>query len=277
MRNKSYFYLEMKEHELDVPYTNKKRRIRVLLPKGYEEDHERRYPVVYMHDGQNVFYSGESFSGHSWKTIPAIKKNPDMPRMIIVGIDNDEENRMNEYAPWRFSNVPFSSFGFHLGGYGSHYAEFFINVIKPFIDENYRTKAEKKYTAMIGSSLGANITQYIGLEYKDYVGGLGVFSSANWLNKPEFDRYISKYKLDESQKVYIEVGTNEGDNTDRDLAYGNIKQSYISTSLDYYRQLIDAGVPTKNISLNVIADGDHSEECWAKYLPECLRFLSEEW
>ena len=216
MKKDSYFYLEMKEHQLKVPYTGKNRRIRVLLPKGYAEDLDRSYPVVYMNDGQNVFYSGESFSGHSWKVIPAIKRNPDMPRMIIVGIDNDNEGRMNEYAPWRFSNVPLLSFGLTLGGKGSEYADFFVKVVKPFIDKTYRTKPEKEYTAMIGSSLGANIAQYIGLEHKDKVGALGIFSSANWLNKAEFDRYIAKHKL-ENQKVYIEVGTNEGDDTDREL------------------------------------------------------------
>ena len=276
MKKHSYFYLEMKEHHLKVPYTGKNRRIRVLLPKGYAEDLDRSYPVVYMNDGQNVFYSGESFSGHSWKVIPAIKRNPDMPRMIIVGIDNDNDGRMNEYAPWKFSNAPLLSFGLTLGGLGSEYADFFIKVVKPFIDKTYRTKPEREYTAMIGSSLGANIAQYIGLEHKDKVGALGIFSSANWLNKVEFDRYISKHKL-ENQKVYIEVGTNEGDDTDRELTYGNIKQSYISTTLDYYCQLIEAGLSTKDIKLNVVADGEHSEECWAKYLPECLRFISEDW
>ena len=69
MKKHSYFYLEMKEHHLKVPYTGKNRRIRVLLPKGYAEDLDRSYPVVYMNDGQNAFYSGESFSGHSWKGI----------------------------------------------------------------------------------------------------------------------------------------------------------------------------------------------------------------
>ena len=276
MKKHSYFYLEMKEHHLKVPYTGKNRRIRVLLPKGYAEDLDRSYPVVYMNDGQNVFYSGESFSGHSWKVIPAIKRNPDMPRMIIVGIDNDNDGRMNEYAPWKFSNAPLLSFGLTLGGLGSEYADFFIKVVKPFIDKTYRTKPEREYTAMIGSSLGANIAQYIGLEHKDKVGALGIFSSANWLNKVEFDRYIAKHKL-ENQKVYIEVGTNEGDDTDRELTYGNIKQSYISTTLDYCRQLIEAGLSTKDIKLNVVADGEHSEECWAKYLPECLRFISEDW
>ena len=74
----SYYYLEMKEHYLNVPYYGSKRRIRVLLPRDYHESDDR-YPVVYMHDGQNVFHSSEAFSGHSRKIIPTLKRNPPTP------------------------------------------------------------------------------------------------------------------------------------------------------------------------------------------------------
>lgn len=107
--NQSYFYLKMKEHKLKVPYTGKERRVRILLPKDYEKDTDRSYPVVYFHDGQNVFNSKESFIGHSWKIIPAIKRNPDISRMIVVAIDNDGMGRMNEYAAWKFQESPIQS------------------------------------------------------------------------------------------------------------------------------------------------------------------------
>lgn len=101
--NQSYFYLKMKEHKLKVPYTGKERRVRILLPKDYEKDTDRSYPVVYFHDGQNVFYSKESFIGHSWKIIPAIKRNPDISRMIVVAIDNDWFLTRRQYYPvYRF-------------------------------------------------------------------------------------------------------------------------------------------------------------------------------
>lgn len=74
MKHHAYFYLEMRTHELIVPYQQKKRRVRVLLPKNYETNQDKHYPVLYLHDGQNVFYSREAFSGHSWKVIHAIKK-----------------------------------------------------------------------------------------------------------------------------------------------------------------------------------------------------------
>lgn len=273
--NKSYFYLDMKTHELEVPFTARKRRVRVLLPKGYEEDTDKTYPVVYFHDGQNVLYSKEAFSGHSWKVIPTIKRNPDIAKMIIVAIDNDGAERMHEYAAWKFSEMGIP--GVQFGGKGTLYAEFVMDVVKPFIDNTYRTKSDKSHTAMIGSSLGGNITQFMGLAYQDQIGCLGVFSSANWLHQEAFDRYIERQALDKDQRVYIYVGTEEADDTDKTLMAGNIKQSYINSSLTYYRQLIAGGIDLDNIALEVVSGAVHNEEAWAAYLPDCLRFLSEKW
>ncbi|MGT2716174.1 alpha/beta hydrolase [Streptococcus respiraculi] len=273
--NKSYFYLEMKTHELEVPYSKEKRRVRVLLPKNYETDTEQTYPVVYFHDGQNVLYSKEAFSGHSWKVIPTIKRNPDIAKMIVVAIDNDGFQRMNEYSAWKYKelNIP----GVQFGGKGTEYAEFVMEVVKPFIDNTYRTKADKAHTAMIGSSLGGNITQFMGLAYQEQIGCLGVFSSANWLHQEAFDRYIERQELDKEQRVYIYVGTEEADETDKTLMAGNIKQAYIHSSLSYYRQLIAGGVELDNLTLEIVSGAIHNEEAWAKYLPDCLRFLSEKW
>ncbi|RSJ73814.1 alpha/beta hydrolase [Streptococcus cristatus] len=273
--NKSYFYLDMKTHELVVPYTKQKRRVRVLLPKNYEQDTKKTYPVVYFHDGQNVLYSKESFSGHSWKVIPTIKRNPDIEKMIVVAIDNDGPRRMDEYSAWKFqeSNIP----GVQFGGKGTEYAEFVMDIVKPFIDENYRTKPDRHHTAMIGSSLGGNITQFIGIEYQDQVGCLGVFSSANWLHQEAFDRYIERQKLHPDQRVFIYVGTEEADDTDKTLMAGNIKQAYIDSSLSYYRQLIAAGVELDNLHIKIQSGAIHNEMDWAENLPDCFRFISEKW
>ncbi|MEW4618577.1 alpha/beta hydrolase [Streptococcus xiaochunlingii] len=273
--NKSYFYLEMKTHELKVPYTGKLRRVRVLLPKNYETDTDRRYPVVYFHDGQNVFYSKEAYVGHSWKVIPAIKRNPDISRMIVVAIDNDGLQRMNEYSAWKYkeSNIP----GMQFGGKGIEYGEFVMEVVKPFIDQEYRTLADREHTAMIGSSLGGNITQFLGLDYQDQIGCLGVFSSANWLHQEAFDRYIERKKLYADQRIYIYVGTEEADDTDKTLMAGNIKQAYIDSSLRYYHDVIQQGVALENIAIRIQSGAIHHEEAWAENLPECLRFLAEKW
>ena len=273
--NKSYFYLDMKTHELKVPYTGKLRRVRVLLPKNYETDSDRRYPVVYFHDGQNVFYSKEAYVGHSWKVIPAIKRNPDISRMIVVAIDNDGLQRMNEYSAWKYkeSNIP----GMQFGGKGIEYGEFVMEVVKPFIDQEYRTLADREHTAMIGSSLGGNITQFLGLEYQDQIGCLGVFSSANWLHQEAYDRYIERKNLYADQRIYIYVGTEEADDTDKTLMAGNIKQAYIDSSLRYYHDVIQQGVALENIAIRIQSGAIHHEEAWSEHLPECLRFLAEKW
>ena len=273
--NKSYFYLDMKTHELLVPYSQSRRRVRVLLPKSYAEDTDRRYPVVYFHDGQNVLYSKESFSGHSWKIIPIIKRNPDLQRMIIVTIDNDGVNRMNEYSAWKYKelNIP----GVSFGGKGSEYSEFVMEVVKPFIDENYRTKSDFQHTAMIGSSLGGNITQFMGVEYQEEIGCLGVFSSANWLHQEEFDRYIKRHSLNQNQRVFIYVGTEEADDTDKTLMAGNIKQAYVDSSVKYYRQLLVAGLEIDNLILKIQTGAEHNEIAWSENLLDCLRFFSEQW
>jgi predicted alpha/beta superfamily hydrolase len=259
-----------------MSYKDEKRRVRVLLPKNYDKDQDKNYPVVYMHDGQNIFYSSESYSGYSWKVIPAIKLNPDLPKMIVVGIDNGGQDRINEYTPWKITESPLPE-DYELGGRGVEFAKFVMTVVKPFIDKQYRTKSDKYHTAVIGSSLGGNISAFMGVEYKDQIGGLGIFSLANWITSKAFDRYIAKEELDPEQRVYIQVGTQEGDDADRQLMYGNMKQAYIDCSLKYYKQLIKGSVPIDSICLNIFADEVHDEKAWAKHLPECLRFLSEKW
>ena len=110
--------------------------------------------------------------------------------MIVVAIDNDGFQRMNEYSAWKYkeSNIP----GMQFGGKGVEYGEFVMEVVKPFIDQEYRALADREHTAMIGSSLGGNITQFLGLEYQDQIGCLGVFSSANWLHQDAFNHYIER-------------------------------------------------------------------------------------
>ncbi len=229
-----------------------------------------------MHDGQNLFYNKESFSGHSWKVIQTLKSMHSLPQMIIVGIDNDGISRMNEYTPWEIYNQDLGH-SLQIGGQGDQYGEFVMNTIKPFIDSNYRTRPEKEYTGMCGSSLGANITSYMGIKYKDQIGCLGIFSLANWLTDYDFDNYIKDKSLDSSQKVYIQVGTEEGDSTDEKLTNKNLKQIYIDGSLKYYRQLIKSGVLLDNIQLEIVSNAKHEEKVWARYLPNCLNFFSVDW
>lgn len=149
----------MMEHYLDVPYYNEKRRVRVLLPKDYDKEDWATYPVLYMHDGQNIFYSKESFSGYSWKIIPTIKQHKELPKLIIVGIDNSGDNRLNEYAPW-MTDVGTTPETASSGGDGMAYGEWVVNTVKPFIDQTYRSKTDPANTLLAGSSMGGNYGLY---------------------------------------------------------------------------------------------------------------------
>jgi len=263
----------LKTHHL--PFQKEDRRIRVLLPKSYK-DSEDKYPVVYMHDGQNAFFEDESFSGQSWGVIETTKFHQHLPDMIFVAIDNGGLNRANEYSAWEIEEKA-EELDYMQGGQAWEFGEFLIESVKPFIDETYRTKMDKAHTAMMGSSLGGNITAFMGVEYSAKIGKLGVFSLANWITGNAFNEYIQTEELDPTQKVYIQVGTLEGDSTDRKLMKGNMRQAYINGTLEYYIQLLEGGVPLENIDINIFADETHTEYFWAKHLPKCLEFLSRDW
>lgn len=265
---KSYFYynqLKLNTHFLNVPYyNNKKRRIRVLLPYGYNDDLNTHYPVIYMHDGQNIFYSKESYSGHSWKVIPTLK-HFFKSKVIIVGVDSAGINRLDEYGPWRFDDNSH-------GGLGFEYAKWFVEEIKPFIDNNYRTLADRENTTLAGSSMGAIISATIGALYPDTFGKLGIFSLASWLFEDNFINFINNHPLNKQSKVYIQVGSNEANSTDKTFSSKNINQAYIDSSLAYYNTLIKTGLDIDNIHFKIFADETHSEVYWAKHFLEFLNF-----
>ncbi len=264
------YYLEMEEHYLYVPYYDEDRRIRVLLPKDYHKEEWANYPVLYMHDGQNIFYSKESFSGYSWKIIPTIKTHKELPKVIIVGIDNARDNRLNEYAPW-MTDVGSTPETASVGGDGMAYGDWVVNTVKPFIDQTYRTKADCQNTLLAGSSMGAIITAYMGSAYPDIFGNLGVFSLASWFSERDFLRFCDNHPLNPDNKVYIQVGTKEGDEVDEQFA-PNMNQAYIDCSLHYYESLIKSGLSLDNIRLHIMANEIHHEKYWADHFIEFLQF-----
>lgn len=263
------YYLKMDEHFLYVPYFFHARRIRVLLPKDYYHE-KQHYPVLYMHDGQNVFYSKESYSGHSWKVIPTIKQHHELPKMIVVGIDNAGTARLDEYGPWR-TDVGHTPDTRNAGGKGGDYGHWVVNTLKPFIDSHYRTKPQREHTLLAGSSMGGIITAYMGAAYPQIFGHLGVFSLASWFSEPAFLDFIHRHPLDKNSRVFIQVGTNEGDATDSKFI-SNMNQAYIDCTLNYYQSLLRTGHPLDNIRLRMMANAIHHEMHWADHFVEFLHF-----
>lgn len=225
-----------------MPQFDRCRRIWVYLPPDYNEN-EDRYPVMYMHDGQNVFDATTSFIGE-WEVDETLNRLHDAgdPGIIVVGIDNGGAFRTEEYIPWDNPNLGDTR--------GELYAEFIVNTLKPVIDATYRTLPDRENTAVMGSSFGGVISSYCGLEYQDIFSKVGAFSQSFWVSEEAFDHADSTGKK-EDMKIYQLMGALEGSNAVEDM----------------YRMestLLSAGFGEQEIISVEKADGEHSEWFWAR-------------
>ncbi|HBO38832.1 MAG TPA: esterase, partial [Pasteurellaceae bacterium] len=126
-------------------------------------------------------------------------------------------------------------------------------------------------TLLVGSSMGGIITAYMGSAYPEIFGNLGVFSLASWFSERDFIRFTDHHPLYNENKVFIQVGTNEGDEVDAKFV-SNMNQAYIDCTLRYYQSLLRSGLPMDNIRLHIMANEIHHEMHWARHLVEFLRF-----
>jgi predicted alpha/beta superfamily hydrolase len=214
-----------------MPQLNRNRRIWLYLPPDYYTT-IKTYPVLYMHDGQNLFDTATSFSGE-WQVDETLNTlfNQGNYGAIVIGIDNGGAERLNEYSPW---NNP--SYG---GGQGDLYAQFIAETLKPYIDANFRTKPQAQFNAQIGSSMGAFISTYIAAKYPNVFQKVGNFSSAYWFAKPDLLNYIATNTQNyNNARMYFVAGSSEysgmiADNNDVKNAFQN-KQMTISNTLTKY-------------------------------------------
>ncbi|WP_462408631.1 alpha/beta hydrolase [Neobacillus sp. Marseille-QA0830] len=182
------------------------RQITVYLPKTYKTD-DKHYPVLYMHDGQNVFEDEGAINGVSL----GMKQYLDDTRMniIVVAIDQNSQERINEYCPWRHGPLSQEILGFDcpLGGKGEAYLDFIVNELKPLMDEKYRTLPDE--TAMSGISLGALISTFAACRYPEIFRKIAVFSPAYYRNQEEIEKLLNGSDLSAIEKFYMDIGTRE--------------------------------------------------------------------
>lgn len=232
---------------------NRTRRIWLYLPPDYQTS-GKRYPVLYMHDGQNLFDARTSFSGE-WQvdeTLNSLHSNGDYGA-IVVGIDNGGGSRLNEYSPW---NNP--QYG---GGEGAAYIDFIAQTLKPHIDANYRTLTGPAHTALFGSSMGALIATYGAVRYPDVFGRVGSFSPAYWFALNELNNYISTSTTPlQELRVYHLAGQNES-------------ATVVSNMNNISTRLQNRGVPAAGITSKVDADGAHSEWYWRREFAAAYQWL----
>jgi predicted alpha/beta superfamily hydrolase len=183
---------------IEAPQLNTTRKIWVYLPKDYETS-TKKFPVIYMHDGQNLFDAKTSFAGE-WnvdETLDSINA-----QVIIIGIENGGDKRMEELTP--FKNEKYG------GGNADKYLDFIVSTLKPYVDKNYKTKTNASDTALFGSSLGGLVSFYGALKYPEVFGKVGCFSPSFWFNRKEIFALMEQTKTFKT-KVYFLCGDNEGD------------------------------------------------------------------
>ncbi|WP_338732762.1 TIM-barrel domain-containing protein [Mangrovimonas cancribranchiae] len=248
--------------EFEIPELNRKRRVWIYLPPNYKVS-KKSFPVVYMHDGQNLFDATTSNFGE-WEideTLNKLFKEKQM-ELIVVGVDNGSDKRLDEYSPWEHEK--------YGGGEGDAYLEFIVNTLKPYIDTNYNTLTDKSNTGIFGSSMGGLISHYAALKYPQVFGKVGVYSPAFWFAPQVFDFTKNKANVGNT-KMYFLAGGKEGEKA----GYNEISQT-VSDMNKMVETLKNNGFPSKSITSKVVPEGKHNEKLWRENFEEAILWLFPE-
>lgn len=245
------------------------RNLHVCVPKDYETRPDTSYPVLYMHDGQNLFLDALAFQGVSWGVPQALaqaEKAGKTEGVIVVGIENAGDRRMAEYSEWPYVHAQEQV-------YGASYAAFVAETVKPEIDRRYRTRPGRESTWLAGSSAGANITLSTAFRYPEVFSRLGLFSAATWIFAPEdvlgFLRARADHLMISSMRAFIYTGTEEGGKDQNP----EVAQLYIEAALDLYRGLLTFGLSETQLALQIRHGKIHHETAWKEVFPDFLDFL----
>ncbi len=233
----------------NIPQLDRKRRIWIYLPKSYSSS-SKTYPVLYMHDGQNLFNEQTAYSGE-WGVDECLDSLQQITgkECIVVGIDNGGIKRMNEYNP--YDNDRFGK------GEGKQYVDFLANTLKPFIDSKYRTKKGVEYTFVAGSSMGGLISLYAVMQYPKVFGGAGVFSPAFWIVPKLYDE-AEKFITNTPPKFYFYAGGNESKEMVPDM---NKMADIFYKKTNYQIQKVTS------------SNGQHNEKYWRAEFPKFYVWL----
>jgi predicted alpha/beta superfamily hydrolase len=233
-----------------IPQLNRKRRIWVYLPKGYATS-RKKYPVIYMQDGQNLFNEQTAPFGE-WgidETLDTLMRRTGK-EAIIIGVDNGGDKRMTEYNPYDFKN--------YGKGEGSQYVDFLALTLKPFIDKKLRTLKDSAHTFVAGSSMGGLISLYAVVKYPRVFGGAGIFSPAFWTAPAIYDD-VAKADLGRAiKRFYFYAGGKESEtmvaDMDKMIAAIEKKGNYETRRL-----------------MNPV--GKHNEATWRKEFADFYQFI----
>jgi predicted alpha/beta superfamily hydrolase len=236
--------------EFVIPQLNKTRKIWALLPHDYDNSSES-YPVMYLQDAQNLFNESAEFGNWEIDKKLAVMSEYKIGKIIIIAIEHAEEDRIKEY------NVGKTVLG---KGQGKKYIRFVTDTLKPYVDSNFRTKKEREFTGIGGSSMGGLISIFSGLRNPEVYGKLMIFSPSLWV-VPELKISSKKTKTADT-KIYLYAG---GDESKTMIEHINkFKNDLISNEFVKDKS---------NINLSINRQGKHSETYWSDEFPKAIEWL----
>jgi predicted alpha/beta superfamily hydrolase len=235
----------------------RKRDLVVYLPPGYDVDRGRRYPVLYMHDGQNLFDPETAYvRGQHWRLgemADLLIVEGRVEPLIIVGVHHTGPGRAQEYTPSRDPKLG--------GGLAKDYGRLLTEELKPFIDARYRTAPGRERTGLGGSSLGGLATVYLGLRHADVFGRLAVMSPSVWWHRRAILRRVARVSKKFATRIWLDMGTAESKGGIADAR--RLRSALVKAG---WREDVD-------LAYAEIAGGTHSESAWAQRVGAVLQFL----
>ena len=232
------------------------RRTYIWLPEDYEETSDKRYPVMYMFDGHNVFFDEDATFGKSWGMAKYLEENPKDLIIVAVECNHEGNRRLVEYAPITYEN---SEHG-RIRGKGGVMMNWMVKELKPYIDENYRTLPDRKNTIIAGSSMGGLIALYGVTVYNHIFQRGACLSPSLWVAPGKVLEFVARAHIRRDTTVYMDYGELEMFN------HAATPESMISTA----HLLLTKRV---NLALRIVPGGNHSEASWEKQIPifmDCL-------
>jgi predicted alpha/beta superfamily hydrolase len=255
---------DLRLHPFESRIFRNERTLRVWLPPRYDapENAQRRYPVLYLNDGQNLFDKATAYGGVEWRvgeTADRLIRQEEVVPLVIVGIDNAQNDRIKEYLPFRSYSPAV------LRPQGKSYPNFLVDEVMPFIEGQYRIATEPKNMGLGGSSLGGLITLYTAIARPGVFDRLLIESPSLFISNRRVLRFASKFQQWPG-KIFLAIGTREAGREEFDRKAVEDVQT-----LEHI--LRDAGLGADQVRVWIDEGASHNEGEWAKRFPEALKFL----
>ena len=244
--------IEQIEVTVPAPGGEQKRSAFVYLPKAYNG--KKRFPVLYMFDGQTAFYDETAPYGDSWRMGEILDGLN--AELIVAAVECDKENRLTEYSPFPFTS-PFGS----SGGKGAVYMDWLVQTFKPAIDESYFTLPAREHTYILGSSMGGLMTLFALCRYPGVFGGGAALSPSLWIDPEACAEMITAAEWKKRPTLYLDYGAQELKN------HGNRQRHGLTAC---FGALMEKNAA---FTFRLIEGGTHSEKSWREQIPVFLKFL----